>query len=161
VAFTRNYLGSRLKMDAHRSSLRPCGVNEFWFSCLAAAHRAGELPDPMLDFVESLRTKTASSMRRLRKQPTTSSAGESFRQALLGRGDKRNPQSEKDSGDTEPYRSPQTKLRGTRWRFATASPHEEEPLGAALNPPVPWCPNDTKCRPGQSDATGDEEHSAD
>jgi hypothetical protein len=30
-----------------------------------------------------------------------------------------------------------------------------------LNPPVPWCSNDTKCRPRQSQATGDEEHSAD
>ena len=31
--------------------------------------------------------------------------------SLLGRGDKRNPQSEKDQcGDTEPYRSPKTKL---------------------------------------------------
>jgi hypothetical protein len=26
--------------------------------------------------------------------------------SLLGRGDKRNPQSEKDGGDSEPYRSP-------------------------------------------------------
>jgi hypothetical protein len=39
VAITRNNLGSRLKMDAHRSSLRPCGVHEFWFSCLAGAYR--------------------------------------------------------------------------------------------------------------------------
>ena len=30
--------------------------------------------------------------------------------SLLGRGDKRNPQSEKDRGDTKPYRSPKTKL---------------------------------------------------
>ena len=43
VAITRIYLGSRLKRDAHRSSVRPSGVHEFWFSCLAAACRAGEL----------------------------------------------------------------------------------------------------------------------
>jgi hypothetical protein len=79
----------------------------------------------------------------------------------LGGGDKRNAQSENDSGDSEPYRSPKTKLRGTRRRFATASPNEEEPLGAALNPPFLWCPNDTKCRPRQREATGDEERSAD
>lgn len=30
VAVTRHYLGSRLKMDAHRSSLRPFGVHEYW-----------------------------------------------------------------------------------------------------------------------------------
>jgi hypothetical protein len=81
--------------------------------------------------------------------------------SLLGRGDKRNPQSEKDSGDSEPYRSPETKLRGARCRFATASPNKEEPSGAALNPPLSWCPNDTKRRPHQCEATGDEERSAD
>ena len=43
VAITRNNLGSRLKMDAHRSSLRPCGVHEYWFSRSAAAYRASEL----------------------------------------------------------------------------------------------------------------------
>ena len=79
----------------------------------------------------------------------------------LCRGDECDAQSEKDRGDTEPYRSPKTKLRGTRRRFAAASPHEEEPLGAALNPPVPWRPNDTKCRPGQCEATGDQKRSAD
>jgi hypothetical protein len=79
----------------------------------------------------------------------------------LSRGDERNAQSQKDRGDTEPYRSPETKLRGARWRFATASPNKEEPLGAALNPPLPWCPNDTKRRPRQCEATGDEERSAD
>ena len=78
----------------------------------------------------------------------------------LGGGDKRNAKSENDSGDSEPYRSPKTKLRGARRRFATASPNEEEPLGAALNPPFLWCPNDTKCRPRQREATGDEERSA-
>ncbi len=78
---------------------------------------------------------------------------------VLGRGDKRNAQSENDSGDSEPYRSPKTKLRGARRRFATASPNEEEPLGAALNPPSRWCPNDAKCRPRQREATGDEERS--
>ena len=78
----------------------------------------------------------------------------------LGRGDKRNAQSENDRGDGEPDRSPKTKLQGTRRRFATASPNEEEPLGAALNPPFLWCPNDTKCRPRQREATGDKERSA-
>ena len=79
----------------------------------------------------------------------------------LSESDERNAQSEKDHGDTEPYRSPKTKLRSARRRFATASPNEEEPLGAALNPPFPWCPNDTKRGPRQSEATGDEERSAD
>ncbi len=81
--------------------------------------------------------------------------------AGLSQGDKCNAQSENESGDSEPYRSPKTKLRGTRRRFATASPNEEEPLGAALNPPFLWCPNDAKCRPRQREATGDEERSAD
>ena len=79
----------------------------------------------------------------------------------LGGGDQRNAKSENESGDSEPYRSPKTKLRGARRRFATASPYEEEPLGAALNPPFTWCPNDTKCRPRQREATGDQERSAD
>jgi hypothetical protein len=79
----------------------------------------------------------------------------------LSRGDERDAQSEEDRGDTEPDRSPKTKLRSARRRFATASPNEEEPLGAALNPPFSWCPNNTKCRPRQSEATDDEEHSAD
>jgi hypothetical protein len=79
----------------------------------------------------------------------------------LSESDERNAQSEKDRGDTEPDRSPKTKLRSARRRLATASPNEEEPLGAALNPPFPWCPNDTKCRPRQSQCTGDEEQSAD
>ena len=80
---------------------------------------------------------------------------------MLGGGDKRNAQSENDSGDSEPYRSPKPKLRGTRRRFATASPNEEEPLGPTLNPPFLWCPNDAKCWPRQREATGDEERSAD
>jgi len=79
----------------------------------------------------------------------------------LSQGDKCNAQSENESGDSEPYRSPKPKLRGARRRFATASPNEEEPLGAALNPPFLWCPNDTKRRPRQREATGDEERSAD
>ena len=79
---------------------------------------------------------------------------------VLGGGDKRNAQSENESGDSEPYRSPKTKLRGARRRFATASPNEEEPLEAALNPPFLWCPNDAKCRPRQREPTGDEECSA-
>ena len=78
----------------------------------------------------------------------------------LGGGDKRNAKCENDNGDSEPYRSPKTKLRGARRRFATASPNEEEPLGAALNPPFLWCPNDAKCRPRQREAAGDEERSA-
>ena len=77
----------------------------------------------------------------------------------LGGGDKRNAKSEKDNGDSEPYRSPKTKLRGAWRRFATTSPNEEEPLGAALNPAFRWCPNDAKCRPRQREATGDEERS--
>lgn len=79
----------------------------------------------------------------------------------LGRGDKRNAQSEKDGGNSEPDRSPKTKLRGARRRFATASPDEEEPLRSALNPPFFRCPNDTKCRPPQRKAAGDQERSAD
>jgi hypothetical protein len=47
VAITRNHLGSRLKMDAHRSSLRPCGVHEYWPHAWPPPFRAGELPDLM------------------------------------------------------------------------------------------------------------------
>ena len=56
VAITRNHLGSRLKMDAHRRSLRPYGALEYWFSCFATAYRAGECQGPCSS---SLRTQTA------------------------------------------------------------------------------------------------------
>ena len=68
----------------------------------------------------------------------------------LGESDERNAKSENESGDSEPYRSPKTKLRGARRRFTTTSPNEEKPLGAALNSPFLWCPNDTKCWPRPS-----------
>jgi hypothetical protein len=77
----------------------------------------------------------------------------------LGRHDKRDAQYKENGGDREPDRSPQTKLRGTRGGFATSSPDEEKPLGAAWNPPLPRCPNHTKSGQRQREATGDEEGS--
>jgi hypothetical protein len=85
----------------------------------------------------------------------------SGRAAGLGRHDKRDAQYKENGGDGEPDRSPEAKLRGTWGGFATSSPDEEKPLGAAWNPPLPWCPNHTKSRPRQREATGDEEDSTD
>ena len=47
VAVTRNYLGSRLKMDAHREAVYARVECRILASCLAAAYSAGERPDPM------------------------------------------------------------------------------------------------------------------
>ena len=82
------------------------------------------------------------------------------RAAALGRHDKRDAQNKENGGDREPDRSPLTKAPRTRGGFATSSPDEKKPLGAVWNPPLPWCPNHTKSRPRQLEATGDEKGSS-